>query len=148
MAKEQYIHAETGEVVFFSLEESFFSIRTTDNCDWSHGLSATDFRAILILAQVMNKSGGIAMNTLNKRKILKFLNVKDRSYYAVMKKLIEKDIIIKVENDAFLMNPDVCYKFRSNLYDHHKERYERLKLEQSDKNFDNRMRKANNELNK
>lgn len=148
MAKEQYIHAETGEVVYFSLEESFFSIRTTDNCNWSQGLSATDFRAILILAQVMNKSGGIAMNTLNKRKILKFLNVKDRSYYAVMKKLIEKDIIIKVENDAFLMNPDVCYRFRSNLYDHHKDRYERIKNEKLQEDFDNKINKASKQFNK
>lgn len=148
MAKEQYIHADSGEVVYFSLEESFFSIRTTDNCDWSHGLSATDFRAILILAQVMNKSGGIAMNTLNKRKILKFLNVKDRSYYAVMKKLIEKDIIIKVENDAFLMNPDVCYRFRSNLYDHHKDRYEKIKHETSEREFDKRIKKTSDNLNK
>lgn len=142
MAAKQYIDQETGEIVTFSHEESFFSIRTTDNLSWALDLGATDFRMLLYLGILMTKSGSIALNTINKRKLVKFLNIKQRAYYEALKRLTERDLILKLEPDAYLMNPDICYKFRSNLYDHHKERYERLKAEQSDRNFNDKIRKA------
>lgn len=147
MASKQYIDQETGEIVTFSHEESFFSLRTTDNLSWALDLGATDFRMLLFLGTLMTKSGSIALNTINKRKLVKFLNIKQRAYYEALKRLTDRDLILRLESDSYLMNPDVCYKFRSNLYDHHKERYERLKLEQSDKNFDNKIRKESNNFN-
>ena len=148
MAQKQYTDMETGEIVTFSFEESFFSVRTTDGLTWVNGLGATDFRMLLFLGSIMTKSGAIALNTLNKRKLVKFLNIKQRAYYEALKRLTDRDLILKLEPDAYLMNPNVCYRFRSNLYDHHKERYERLKQEKSDMNFDNKIKKVSNQLNK
>lgn len=148
MASKQYTDMETGEIVTFSFEESFFSLRTTDGLPWALDLGATDFKMLLHLGSIMTKSGAISMNTMNKRKLVKFLDIKQRAFYEALKRLTERDLILKLESDSYLMNPDVCYKFRSNLYAHHKERYERLKLEQSNKNFDNRIRKESNKLNK
>ena len=148
MAQKQYTDMETGEIVTFSFEESFFSVRTTDGLAWVDGLGATDFRMLLFLGSIMTKSGAIAMNTLNKRKLVKFLNVKQRAFYEALRRLTERDLILKLESDSYLINPDIFFKFRSNLHAHHKERYERLKLEQSNKNFDNRIRKVSNQLNK
>ena len=148
MTQKQYTDMETGEIVTFSFEESFFSVRITDGLTWVNGLGATDFRMLLFLGSIMTKSGAIALNTLNKRKLVKFLGVKQRAFYEALRRLTERDLILKLESDSYLINPDIFYKFRSNLHAHHKERYERLKLEQSDKNFNNRIRKESNELNK
>ena len=148
MASRQYTDMETGEIVTFSFEESFFSVRTTDNLPWALDLGATDFRMLLFLGSIMTKSGAIAMNTLNKRKLVKFLGVKQRAFYEALRRLAERDLILKLESDSYLMNPDIFFKFRSNLHAHHKERYERLKQEKSDMNFDNKIKKVSNQLKK
>ena len=148
MASKQYTDIETGEIVTFSHEESFFSLRTTDNLSWALDLGATDFRMLLYLGILMTKSGSIALNTINKRKLVKFLNIRQRAFYEALKRLTDRDLILKLEPDAYLMSPDVCYKFRSNLYDHHKERYERLKQEKHDINLDNSLKKASKKFNK
>lgn len=148
MAQKQYTDMETGEIVTFSFEESFFSVRTTDGLTWVNGLGATDFRMLLFLGSIMTKSGSIALNTLNKRKLVKFLGVKQRAFYEALRRLTERDLILKLESDSYLINPDIFFKFRSNLHAHHKERYERLKLEQSDRNFNNKIKKVSNQLNK
>ena len=148
MAQKQYTDMETGEIVTFSFEETFFSVRTTDNLPWALDLGATDFRMLLFLGSIMTKSGTIALNTLNKRKLVKFLNVKQRAFYEALRRLTERDLILKLESDSYLMNPDIFFKFRSNLHAHHKERYERLKAEQSDRNFNDKIRKESKEFNK
>lgn len=89
MASKQYTDIETGEIVTFSHEESFFSLRTTDNLSWALDLGATDFRMLLYLGTLMTKSGSIALNTINKRKLVKFLNIKQRAFYEALKRLTD-----------------------------------------------------------
>ena len=43
MAQKQYTDMETGEIVTFSFEESFFSVRTTDNLPWALDLCISTF---------------------------------------------------------------------------------------------------------
>jgi len=91
--------------------ESFIMVRTTDSLDWYFALNGNECKLILLLHQWAESSNGrISIAGWHKEFIFEKLGIKSGMLGSLVRGLIEKDCMIKIGSNDFMVNPAHVFK--------------------------------------
>lgn len=122
MSKKQFrevtiVDVATGEVVsqksMFSdkYSESFIMLRTTNGIDWWFTLTDNEKNLILMLhdwAHHLNMR--LSLSAWQREQIIEKLGIKRRMVSVLLRGLEDKDCLLRLSNNDFMLNPEHAFK--------------------------------------
>lgn len=111
MAKEKWANVLTGEIREFTEGETFVMLRTTKGVSWAIGLSSTDIIVWLTAADMMSKAGYFSISKGVRKRLSKELGLTERTIQDALRRLTESNVIAKLEDGEYLMNPETVFRF-------------------------------------
>lgn len=103
------VTGETGQRVY----ERFLFLRSVDDYEWMDGLGVNGVKTLLFMVSEANKNGFLEFTPRVRRRILKKLDVKERMFYNIVKKLKDKELIKEIERGYYRIAPYTAYRFHS-----------------------------------
>lgn len=127
MGKETWTNNLTGEVKEFTEGETFVMLRTTDGTSWVKGLSATDFMVFFESTYFMSKQGYLSMSKSMRDKMSANLEISERSVRDSLARLVQKNLMLKLDGGGYLVNPEMAFKFHARHMWTYREKYYAIK---------------------
>lgn len=124
--RNEVIDESTGEV--FDVGELRFScFRHTDGVKWVSLLNYNQLRAMHYLAWKMSNNGTIHLSGKKKSDMMLFLEVKERQYNKILSQLMSLDMIRRITNGHYMVNPSVIFRGSASSFGFKVREYNNLK---------------------
>ena len=101
----------TDEIRNFFNVESYQCIRTTEGVDWVLKFTGNEIQMIVLLVSIENsKTGLIYLSESNKKYLIDKFNSSERYIREIIKSLVDKDAVFKINSRELIVNPLYVYK--------------------------------------
>lgn len=108
--------------------ESFIMLRTTDGLDWYLKLSNNEKNLIVLMHNWADpKTGRISLQGWQREQICEKIGIKKRSISVILHYLAQKDCLIRIAQNDFMLNPAHMFKCSTNEIRDKIEKYKSLK---------------------
>lgn len=131
MQREEVVDIETGEIIEGREAVRYSCFRHTDGIVWVSHVNFSQLKAMHFLSWKMANDGVIRLVGKKKQDMMEFLGVGERQYNRILKQLIALDLICRVSNGEYMVNPYAIFRGTSSSFRSIVSRYNEHKYKNS-----------------
>lgn len=127
MRKLIIVDRDTGEIIDDGKSVKYSCFVHTGGIDWTSIVNFNQLKAMHFMAWKMNNDGSIHLVGKKKQELMEYLGVAERQYNRILKQMMGLDLIRRISNGEYMVNPSIVFRGSSNRLNYFIEKYSEQK---------------------